>query len=233
MPSESDHHHADGRHRTGATRTLDRLFKRWETTYPKDARRGFSRDGIINETRFAQEKERVLFMLLEPNTNETGRYSRNWGVDLRTVFAEQRLCKPINKNLALWTRAILDHVRRFHRMSGDEAAEHLHRIALMNLKKVGGGGVADRPLIAMHAWRDMKFIREEVRIIMPTLIVCCSDLSHILFWRIMNNDLFGKPAKDEWSYGGARVIKAYHPSTRPAHDRPAFRALLRALDGKN
>src|SRR5512139_3278646 len=100
---------------------LDDLFDRWELTYPENVRAGFHRDGIIDEALFAEQSERVLFVLLEPNSRD-GAYDRYYGEDLRKVF-KIPMPKEVNRNLGLWTRYLLDGVARYERLRPEEARD--------------------------------------------------------------------------------------------------------------
>jgi Uracil DNA glycosylase superfamily. len=190
------------------------LFERWIATYPEEYRSGFHRDGIVDESIFESQPFRVLFVLLEPNSRD-GLYDRYRGWDLRKVFGEEKLKKELNVNLAIWAQALLDGVTKYVRPSEIAVEKQIRRIALLNLKKFGGSGKADYEAISIHAWKDREFIRKEVRIISPTVVVTCGNSAHRLFGWIMKNDPYSEIPDAVWEQDGFFVLPANHPSLRP------------------
>src|SRR5438045_940077 len=76
-------------------------------------------------------------------------------------------------------RALLDGTKEYdNKLTAAEANLQLRRVAIMNLKKLGGSGTANVGAIRAHAWRDRKFIRQEVGLVAPTLIVTCGKLAN-------------------------------------------------------
>jgi hypothetical protein len=207
------------------TRQLDDLFETWIETYPEEQRSVFHRDGIIDEAKFESQAYRVLFVLLEPNSKD-GRYDRYSGWDLRKVFGEEKLKKELHFNLAIWTRALLDGATNYIRPSANTAEEQIRRIALINLKKIGGSGKADYEAISIHAWKDREFIREEVRIISPTVVVTCGNTAHRLFGWVMKDDPYAKIPDAVLLYDGITVLPANHPSLRPKNAKDALARLI-------
>ena len=89
----------------------------------------------------------------------------------------------------------------------------------MNLKKSGGGGVANQKEICKIAERDKDLILEQIDIIAPEIIVLG------LSWGKLRNIIFENEVK-EWEssshgillgkYKDSKVIDYYHPSARNA-----------------
>lgn len=206
------------------TIALDELFARWVESYPAKARNGFHADGIISEDAFMQEHPRVLFVMAEPNSTD-GAFDRFRGQDLRKVYGEEQLSKALTRNVGLWTRVLLDGVTDYCALNGVQAQAELQRIAVMNLKKFSGSGSADYAGIGMHAWQDRDFIREQVEIIAPELIVTCGDRIHKLFDCVMHNDPFRDDGA-EWKWKDVLVVNVQHPSTRGSNTMPAFLRII-------
>ncbi len=205
---------------------LDELFDRWVQAYPDPVRDGFHRDGIVHEATYQSEDHRVLFVLLEPNSRG-GAYDRYYGWDLRRVFGEEALSKSININLARWTRVLLDGCETMEQFDGRGAQSQIHRIAVMNLKKIAGSGTADYIRAAALAWQDRHFIREEVAIIRPTVVVACGERVNQLFRLVMSDDLHSRfSGKVSWRQPGFVVVPGNHPSLRPKDAPRAFERLV-------
>jgi hypothetical protein len=201
------------------------LFNRWIASYPEPVRRGFHRDGIVDESFYWRQPKRIVFVLLEPNS-KGGNFDRFYGMDLREVLRIP-LEKEVNRNLALWTRYLLDGVTTFDRPGGTAARDQILRVAVINLKKLAGGGTADQVGIAQHAWRDREFLREQLALLKPTLIVTCGELAARLFGQVVQDDLHASVPNDRtWTWIGIPVLPANHPSLRPIQAAAAFHKLV-------
>ena len=211
------------------TDLLNSLFAHWRQHYAEDERAGFHPDGIVDETTFDLQQERVVFLLKEPNSTD-GMYDKYRGVDLRDVYGYRQWTKQCNQNVARWTQCILDGVVSTSRITGKEADKQNCRIAIMNFKKISGSGVANGPAIEKAAWDSRAFIREQLKIMAPTVVFACSrggSVSKMLF-RILHDDFNARTSgKDIWRLDGVTVIPAYHPSARPLHNVVAIEHLQR------
>jgi len=214
--------------RTSISTSLDSLFDEWIETYPATFRSDFHRDGIVDPVCYAKEPRRLLYVLAEPNSRG-GRYDRYRGWDLRVVFGREALGKAIDLNLARWTRMALDGVTRGPDLTGKSAAVFLRRVAIMNLKKLPGSGVADREAIAIHAWRDREFIRREIQLIEPDIVITCGETLTKLLVRILADDAVTPSPSIPEEWGGFEVLRAFHPSHRPRHAPAALKLLAAGL----
>lgn len=195
--------------------SLDALFEGWEATYPEARRGWFHRDGIIDEVTFRHEAHRLLFVLLEPNSRE-GAYDRFLGWDLRIVVPDLTPRKEVTVNLGLWARALLDGATDPQRPDPATTARYVRRIALMNLKKVAGRGVAEKIGIGIFAWRDRELLRAQFRLVNPTIAIACGADANRLLGVVLHDDPFWEPVVDEpWEWERVPVLPAKHPSVRP------------------
>ena len=146
-----------------------------------------------------------------------------WGV--------KGLGKSFDLNLARWTAVLLDGATKyFTPPNAERAKQQLRRVAVMNLKKLAGSGKANHEAISVQAWRDKDYIRRQVAIIQPTLVVTCGVAANRLFWWIINDDPLKEfPKKSEksvWPHGPFRVLPANHPSLRPNNAPSAFKRVV-------
>ena len=215
------------------TERLDELFLEWRESYPASVRSGFHADGIIEEDQYDREEHRILFVLLEPNSRK-GRYNKYFGADLRKVFGETGLGKSIDKNLARWTQLILEGNCSNYEPTKHEALAHIRRVAVMNLKKLSGTGQADYCAVGIHAWNDRTWIRREIEIIAPEVIVACGDNTNRVLQWILNNDMYIEPTDEvAWKIGSIVVLPANHASVRPNNAKAALgRLTVRATMAK-
>jgi len=95
--------------------------------------------------------------------------------------------------------------------------------AVMNMKKLAGGGRANVEAISVQAWRDREFIRREVELIQPTIIPTCGGTASRLFWWVVNDDELAAVMPDAiWWRGRVAVLSVNHPSIRPKDADAAF-----------
>jgi uracil-DNA glycosylase len=201
---------------------INDLFDEWRKSYPESSRPDFHNDGIVDEETFANQRPRVLFVLAEPNSKD-GRYDRYRGADLRKVFGQIGLGKPIDLNLARWASVVLHRTQRFFTPTRREAMMALRAVAIMNMKKLAGSGRANIEAISLQAWRDRAFIRREVDLIRPTIILTCGETACRLFRWVMTDDELGVAAGDEmWQWDGVAVLPVNHASLRPKDAAAAF-----------
>ena len=196
------------------TEQLDRLFEEWRASYPPEVRGDFHNDGIVDENTFDKQRERVLFVLAEPNSRG-GRYDRHRGEDLRQIFGYRKWRKTLNQSIARWTRLVLDGVASTAALSGRESDEQNRRIAIINLKKLAGSGTADVSGIAIEAWASREFLRRQIRAIQPTLMICCGQVVCSVLPRVLHDSPRTPPlGSNIQTWDGSRLIASFHPSLR-------------------
>lgn len=140
---------------------LEQLFKKWKANFEFDA---FIRDGIVDLSCY--ENPHVLFILREMNCQ-----------------VERDLCNDLQKNgsgwktwnnAARWIIALLDGREEYPKeISRDERASQLSRIAVMNLKKEGGGSRVDGKKLSKAVKEQRELIYEEICYCNPDIIICC------------------------------------------------------------
>jgi hypothetical protein len=190
---------------------LDALFDEWRTSCSPEVVDGFSADGVIREPQFRRQRSRLLFVLMEPNSEGTDYFGR----DLRIVWQEPLDDRSFNWNIALWTQVLLGQRLQYGPMTATLAYPEFQRIAIMNLKKLGGTGNADQPGIHSQGWRDRAFIRRQIDLIAPDFVVCGSWQTYKLLNRITRDDPRARTPGPGWHRDGARLIlHTYHPATR-------------------
>ena len=194
------------------TNLLNKLFEEWEKhSLYKDE--NFIRDGIIDETLFNQADLKILFITKE--ANDPGQ-TVNW--DFREWWREN-IRYAFSYRLAEWSFGLLNDFPCYDKVWEKEGAAHeaLKRVAFMNVKKSGGSGKSDFNTILNHIQNNIKFIRREIEIIEPEVII--TGLS----WQGLRDELFPglKWVKSGYSvhiarFKQAKVIDFYHPSSRNA-----------------
>ena len=114
---------------------MEELFKRWQEKYLFSA---FIKDGIVDIAKY--EKPHVLFILRDMNCS------------VSNDLCENLRCKGSGAktwcNVGRWTQALLDKNKEYpYDMSSKQRIEQISRIAVMNIKKEGGGARSDGKLL--------------------------------------------------------------------------------------
>jgi hypothetical protein len=144
----------------------DELFARWRAQRP-----GFVADGIVNEEKYLRAPRRIVFLLKEVNSPNEG----NW--DLVESQLKEGASKATWINMSLWTHGLINLEREidwsFYDARDVEFRKECLRLACyVNIKKSPGASVADEQKVRAEAQEDAVFIREQISIYDPHLIVC-------------------------------------------------------------
>lgn len=143
-----------------------KLFERWrnEQNYPN-----FMADGLFDEETWNGQHIKILFVLKEANWPDGD-------IDL----CEYLLSEPEHSgywktwnNITRWTQAIRTGGDYPHTITKADKTACLKTIAALNIKKVGGGARAKDEEIRCYGKKDGKFIKEQIELYQPDIIICC------------------------------------------------------------
>lgn len=185
---------------------LNSLFDKWEQTV-SEYKGKFVRDGIINENLYQIASTKILFITKEPNNpkEEAGDFRIWWDGKVKYSFSLR---------IGTWAYGILNEFKPINDITTKDIIESLSRISFMNLKKIGGKGTSSKSTIIKHTKQNIQFLRQEINIIDPKIIVLglskWNELRSLLF-----NDQELKVI-DHYihSYGKRIIINFFHPSAR-------------------
>lgn len=141
------------------------LFEWWQK---EQGYTSFIRDGIFDESLWEEQPVKVTFILKEANWE-------NGTIDLCQWLLEENkgsYWKTWN-NIARWSKALLDGGEYPRCVSEADKSYWLSRVSFINLKKVGGGRQANNALLREFAGQDARFIREQLSLYAPDIIICC------------------------------------------------------------
>ncbi len=137
------------------------LFAQWKQEHAFDA---FISDGIVDGTAYASP--RILFVLREMNC----RSERDLCADLRCHGSGWKTWN----NIGRWTAALLDGESAYPKdMPAARRAAQLKRVAVINVKKEGGGPRAVGSELEKAVREQAPLLRREIALCNPDLIVCC------------------------------------------------------------
>ena len=139
---------------------FDELFTKWKSEYSFNA---FIRDGIVDPAHY--DRPHILFILRDMNC----RHERDLCADLRRDGSGWRTWN----NIGRWTKALLDGDGEYPwDMSSPSRAAQLRRVAVMNLKKEGGGSRASGSQLLDAVQMQHGKILEEICLCDPGMIIC-------------------------------------------------------------
>ena len=203
------------------------LFARW-----KSERRYqyFISDGIFDEQEWNKQAYKILFVLKEANWE-------NGNDDLCKYLLKEEsptYWKTWN-NIARWTKALLEQGEYPRYVSKSDKSFWLRKIAAMNLKKVGGDAVAENDTIREYAEADRVYIKEQIELYQPDIIICCgrgngknADILHDIIFDSSQVSYWQNPITEtKYNYFTVKlrddhvtpVVSFYHPQMRGSHDK--------------
>lgn len=148
------------------------LFSRWRAS-SADFEDHFVEDGIIEPARWAKAGTRILFILRETN-GYRGSMAALIHKACTTHPSSGLWDRPTFHNAGRWAYGLL-HATHAILPSFDAAHENrktaLLACAFMNLKKTTGGARATEA-VGHAAARDAVFLREQIELINPQIVVC-------------------------------------------------------------
>lgn len=185
----------------------DDLFRRWRQKRPN-----LVRDGAISELAYTGSSPRVVLVLKEVNSEYGG-----W--DLRQELVLDPKWQTWNA-VTRWMRGI----RQLHRSltwpeieakpDATERVGALRSICVVNLKKEAGGPEASRASVARFAREDADFLREQLALYDPDVIICggvgplVNELMNLGPWARTSKGLeFVRRGKTD-------ILNFYHPQAR-------------------
>jgi len=187
---------------------FERLFKKWNDMRP-DYRDSFCKDGIIDEDKWKATKRKILFVLKE---------THDYSGDLRKLIRDEwDIPKSVLwQNIARCVKGIQDitvHGFPSYKAAHEYKKDSLTSAAILNLKKTAGGASSKMKEIEKFALNDAKFIKEELELIKPDVIVCGATFN--IFQKIFELD--NRPIDEDkylYKYKNMIVIDYWHPATR-------------------
>ena len=213
---------------------LDKLFDLWEKEII-EYNGFFKRDGIFDETIFAEQKKNgkaTLFLAIEGNDPSQKMYVKD---DYRTWWIDKIKDKS-QKRIGSWSFGVLKNFPQYEDACNDtNTLLGLKSVSFINIKKSGGSSKPDIKAIYGLTQNTKQFLKDEISIIDPDIIIGgLKKVPHV--WEI----LFGIEFKD-WiytennlritSWEGVKIIDFYHPSHRKS-PREVYYRLQKTFESK-
>ena len=181
-------------------------------------------------------KKKILFILKEAylERDKDGEVKNNCKHDVRAWLSDEvgfyNLLNDKYKNfwrrIVEWTYCINETDTTkitpfpsdlFEKTNKKVAADFANSIAIMNLKKSDGKTVSNKKDIRQYVKNDSEFIKRQIELISPDIIVC-GHILDILDKNVYNSEIKSRKC-DDWFYNTKKmtgrntiVIDYYHPS---------------------
>lgn len=220
---------------------LNELFARWMQSLTEEQQALFCKDGLIKNTEDVEEKwdkaeRRVLFLLKDKNTPD-GDDLRNWmnSEQCRNLTGGDIGRTGFLPNIAKMLYGLLKNEKEVR--IGYQGLENLEEVktvwnseafAMVESKKLAGYSSVSSSDVTAAMERDEAFLKEEIDILRPNIIVCCDaedSQFNFITARYFKDKKVEKIEYDYpdvkkmkkcclWYYpeDGVAVIKSYHPT---------------------
>jgi hypothetical protein len=143
------------------TEKENELFNRWKN----EMALSFNADGIINLKIWGKTSPKIMFVLKETNALKG---------DLRHFLASggsDTYYRTWN-NVVRWTEVVLCDTYSEH-IDDERRTKILSHVCAVNLKKECGGAKSKKSEIQFAARRDSEFIKEQMSLYLPDLVITC------------------------------------------------------------
>lgn len=184
---------------------------------------GFIRDGLVDSKMWHSNKcgKKIIFLLKEAYGNKEAWNLTEW-------VAQKGPLYNIWKRIAEWTYGILNtDINKIATFPEDKdftqnvANGYLRRIAVLNLKKSNGKSESKDDEIAAYGINDKDFIKKEIELIDPDVIICGGSVTINTLDEIYDKSIIKNPSNLVAFYfsdiiGGKErlFIDYYHPAVR-------------------
>lgn len=182
-----------------------------------------SLDGVVNWERYLTAPKKILWVLKEGNDPDNGiedmRSIHRFGTE-DSVIPNYKRWKSTYKKLLYVTHGILTETYLWNDMSDIEndgtidGQFHLEDIAIINLKKVTGGGTANINQIYDYYVGAKDIIFKQIDFFEPDIIINGSRINQFLFdylgERNISHQGFNRYGKKE----NVLFVHTYHPNAR-------------------
>lgn len=187
------------------------LFQTWQNAIPM-YKKNFIRDGIINEDYYNKSNPKILFLMKEANDPSS---ESEW--DLAKDFNE-RMINNFPRRIAEWSWGISNGFQPLDKITDDTLLHNsLKMVAILNVKKSGGGSSTDLEILREHMKVNKEFIKRQINIIDPDIII--GGLGQTKHWGLLIEDINWVDSGYDIKiarWGKKKLIDFYHPSYRVA-----------------
>jgi hypothetical protein len=197
----------------------------------KKIRNNFISDGIVNIENYEKSKIKVLYILKEVNGGS------NW--DLRNFLDKDGGRYQTWSNIARWQYGIENYKDsdiwdKIEKIDGKFRKRQLKNISVINLKKESGKATSNMNEIWEYAWNDRDFLKKQISIYKPNIIVCCGTGEIVKKYKLVEDEFIENWAKSNSGLNyyitnsKQMIISHCHPQKRDKN-RVKFETLIKTV----
>ena len=154
---------------------LQDLMVEWKESHIKHGYTSFISDGLVNAEEYKKSSPKICFFLKEAYSKE-----KNDGWSL-TEWLNAGAMTRMWGSVAEWTYGIQnttkDSIAIKPQLSDTEKTDILKKIGIINVKKSNGNSQSSYEDLKKFAQGDLQFLKAELDIINPNIIVCGNNSS--------------------------------------------------------
>lgn len=154
---------------------LDALMKEWSESHRQRKWTTFISDGVVNENKYLTSRPKICFFLKEAYSKEP---AGDWSL---TEWLSEGAMTRMWSTVAEWTYGLThttsSSIPHRPQLSAAEKTELLQSIAIVNVKKSNGAVQSDYHDLLQYADADREFLKRELSILKPDIIVCGNNSS--------------------------------------------------------
>jgi hypothetical protein len=191
---------------------LDNLFDKWKLG--RSEYTSFILDGIFDYEKWGSQKK-ILFLMKESHSMDSNDDLAKHIID--RAKSDENLWS-IWKNVALWTYCINltdeNKVALYKELTNPEQLDLLSSIAFVNVKKENGESISNNDKIAQYAIDDRCFLKKQIEIINPEIIICCYTMQSYENIYSLEKSKFHRYTEGVYFHENRVIIDFYHPANR-------------------
>lgn len=211
------------------TRTqLNMLMEKWKATHKNKGWVNFISDGAVNMESYASSTLKICYFLKEAYSKDN---DEDWDL---TRWLDNGAMTRMWSNVAEWTYGIINttttNISHKPQLTNQEKTVLLKSVSVINVKKSNGNVQSDYGDLLNYANEDKEFLKRELDILKPDVIVCGnnSSLLRLLYGatvqsknRVSAEGLIDAEymSKNGYAFVGNQIIIDYY---HPANQYPAM-----------
>jgi len=174
-------------------------------------------DGIVNQKEYEKANPKILWILKEANStgeNESWNMREHINQKLKTESGIRKGWSATFKKIIYVTNGILNNItwseELYHPGYKPSVIDELKKIAYINIKKIGGGSVANKNEIQEHYNFSKELLFEQINEFKPTIIIFGGTFK--FFEKDLNlGKLKSFGSCNSKTKDGRTYVSAYHP----------------------
>lgn len=213
------------------------LFNRWISQRDYVS---FTFDGVFDEETYKNQDIKILYILKEADWPE---YQGNLNLKEYLLSEKSSSYWKTWNNIARWTKGIVEGGDYPRKVSKKDKTFWMKRVSFIELKKEVGGACSKTDEIAEYAKRDKEFIKQQIEIYCPDIIICCGrgngKNADLLYYEVFDKSSLSdwQQPLTEYNYNyyyvdlsGKKVpvVSFVHPQMRGGHNNyeKKYKAIL-------